>query len=191
MCKAFIVKITEGLMLDHRAIEEMLAILDSMCQRMDAGNAVDAEHLHAAVQWLHEFIGGWHLDREEAILFPALAKSVLHPSDSTIEAMLHAHRRERHLLAEMARASSRVQRGKDGADEGFCDSAKACIKLITAHIQQEESEFYPAAEQLLDEREHHEFRHTCRRLEEEMDRQGFDRMMATLRRLKIAYPGSG
>jgi len=81
--------------------------------------------------------------------------------------------------------------GEDGADEAFCHSARACIKLVTAHIQEEESEFYPAAEQLLGEREHHELRNTCRRLEEEMDRQGFDRMMATLRRLKVAYPGSG
>ncbi len=104
-------KITENLMLDHRAMEEMLAILDSMCQHMDAGNAVDAEHLHAAVKWLHEFIGGWHLAREEAILFPVLAKPGLHRHDSTIESMLHVHKRERHLLAKVARASSRVRRG--------------------------------------------------------------------------------
>jgi len=82
-------------------------------------------------------------------------------------------------------------KGEDGADEAFCHSARACIKLVTAHIEEEESEFYPAADQLLGEREQHELRNICRKLEEEMDRQGFDRMMATLKQLKAVYSDSG
>ncbi len=181
-------KVIENLMLDHRIIEEMLDILESMCQHMDAGNSVDAEDMHAALEWIREFVDGWHLHKEEVILFPVLAKPELRRQDGAIEAMLNTHRHERHLLAGMARASSGVRKGKDGAGEAFCHSAKAYIKLITAHIQEEDAKYYRAIKPMLDEQEQEELWLACRKLEEEMGKQHLDKMMATLRRLSAAYP---
>ncbi len=178
--------IIESLMQDHRHIKRMLGILEAMCLRIRTGDSPDPGHLNAAVKWIHAFVDGWHLNREEILLFPLLAKS--HVQDDPIASMLGIHKRERRLVAEMARATSRARCGRDGAHEAFCMAAMAYIKLISEHIRKEEDEYYRQAKSVLDGRKRKELRMAWRNLEKEIGGQRYEKMMATLRWLSAVYP---
>ncbi|MBC7261847.1 MAG: hypothetical protein H5T63_07510, partial [Chloroflexi bacterium] len=56
---------TEQLMEEHRAIEKMLDILVSVCQNIEAVQAVDAEHLERILEFIRVFADQCHHGKEE------------------------------------------------------------------------------------------------------------------------------
>ncbi|GMR00209.1 MAG: hypothetical protein BMS9Abin18_1047 [Zetaproteobacteria bacterium] len=180
-------KITDTLSQDHRAIEQMLAAIEVMCKNMAMGRNINVEHLRNAMEWIRDFKGGWHLTREETILFPALASAGV-KQHCTIGEILDEHKREREQFVYMAKAAAGLRVASSDANTTFCRYSKEYIDLIHTHIQQEEEELYPFADKLLDESKQKEIRLACQKLEEKMGKQWLTSMMDTLKQLSAAYP---
>ena len=64
----------EQLKREHAAIERMLVVLEIVCRRMQAGEAVESAHLDQIVEFFHGFADACHHGKEEAVLFPALER---------------------------------------------------------------------------------------------------------------------
>jgi len=181
------VKITDTLLQDHRAIEQMLAAIEVMCKNMAAGRDINVEHLRIAMEWIRDFKGGWHLTREENILFPALANAGA-KQHCTIGEILVEHKREREQFMYMAKAAANLRVARSDTNKAFCRYSKEYIDLIRAHIHREEDELYPLADKLLDESKQKEIRLACQKLEDKMGKQWLARMMDILKQLSAAYP---
>jgi len=181
------VKITDTLLQDHRAIEEMLGAIEVMCANMEAGRGINVEHLRTAMEWIRDFKGDWHLTREENMLFPALMSAGA-KQHCTIGDILDEHKREREQFMYMAKAAANLRVARSDANKAFCRYAKEYIALIRTHIRQEEKELYPLADKLLDESKQKEIRLACQKLEEKMGKQWLPRMMDILNQLSAAYP---
>jgi len=182
------VKITDSLLQDHRAIEQMLSAVGSMCANMEAGRSINVEHLRIAMEWIRDFKGDWHLTREENILFPALTNAGA-KQHCTIGEILDEHKREREQFMCMAKAAAGLRMDRSGANKAFCRYSKEYIDLIRDHIQREEKELYPLVDQLLDESKQPEIWHACQKLEENTGKQWLTGMMDILKQLSAAYPG--
>jgi len=181
------VQITDTLSQDHRAIEQMLAAIEVMCKNMAAGRNINVDHLRIAMEWIRDFKGGWHLTREETILFPALA-SAGEKQHCTIGKILDEHKREREQFMYMAKAAAGLRVARSDANKAFCRYSKEYIDLIRAHIHREEEELYPLADKLLDESKQNEIRLACQKFEEKMGAQWLARMMDTLKQLSATSP---
>ncbi len=179
-------KITDTLSQDHRAIEQMLAAIEVMCKNMVTGRNINVKHLRIAMEWIRDFKGGWHLTREETILFPALASAGV-KQHCTIGEILDEHKREREQFVYMAKATAGLRVASSDANKTFCRYSKEYIDLIHAHIQQEEEELYPLADELLDESKQKEAWLACQKFEEKMGNQWLTSMMDTLEQLSAAY----
>jgi len=181
------VKITDSLLQDHRAIEQMLGTIGVMCANMETGRGINTEHLRIAMEWIRDFKGDWHLTREENILFPALTNAGAKPH-CTIGDILDEHKREREQFMYMAKAAAGLHGTRPDANKTFCRYSKEYIDLIRTHIRQEEKELYPLANKLLDESKQKDIRLACQKLEEKMGKQWLARMMDILKQLSAAYP---
>jgi len=181
------VKITDTLLQDHRAIEQMLDAIGIMCANMAAGRSINVEHLHIAMEWIRDFKGDWHLTREENMLFPALVTAGA-KQHCTIGEVLVEHKREREQFMYMTKAAANLRTAHSDANKAFCRYSKEYIDLIRAHIHREEEELYPLADKLLDESTQKEIRLACQKLEEKMGKQWLARMMGILKQLSAAYP---
>jgi len=181
------VKITDTLLQDHRAIEQMLGAIGVMCANMEAGRGINTEHLRIAMEWIRDFKGGWHLTREENILFPALINAGA-KQHCTVGETLDEHKREREQFMYMAKAAANLRTERSDANKSFCRYSKEYINLIRVHISREEEELYPLADKLLDESKQKEIRLSCQKLEEKMGKQWLARMMDILQQLSAAYP---
>ncbi len=60
---------TDDLREEHRAVELMLEILDSVCTNIESGKSVEQEHLEKLVEFMRIFVDKCHHTKEEAHLF--------------------------------------------------------------------------------------------------------------------------
>jgi len=66
---------TEQLKEEHKGIILMLRVLEQMCDRLDAGEPVDLDHLERSVEFLKVFADTCHHAKEEELLFPAMEQA--------------------------------------------------------------------------------------------------------------------
>ena len=181
-------KVTDYLAQDHRDIEKMLTVLESMGTRLHDGQTVAAEHLHAAMGWIREFVGGWHLNKEEHLLFPILVEADVPEVKRLLDDFLKEHHEEQHLFAEMARAASSAARKGALAAKDFGLHADQYIKVMREHLRMEDEIYYPTTKEQIEKREKHEHLWNIHmRLENEMGKEWLLRMNETLDRLTTAY----
>ncbi|MGQ9493468.1 MAG: hemerythrin domain-containing protein [Anaerolineae bacterium] len=92
---------TEQLMEEHRAIETVLNILENVCQRLETGKAVDAEHLEHILEFIRIFADRCHHGKEEDLLFPAMEKAGIPREGGPIGVMLIEHVQGRNYVRGM------------------------------------------------------------------------------------------
>ena len=140
---------TELLMEEHRAIETMLRILEGVCQRLQAGETVDAEHLERILEFIRVFADQCHHGKEEDLLFPAMEMAGIPREGGPIGVMLIEHTQGREYVKGMSNAVSRYQAGESKAASDFIANARGYIALLRQHISKEDNILYPLAERLM------------------------------------------
>jgi len=140
------------------------------------------------MEWIREFVGGWHLNKEEDLLFPTLASASAPDVKNIIDTFLSEHRRERRLFAKMAYAAANLHSNKEDAAKLFSIAARKYISELSAHIQKEDEQFYPLVNNQLHEHSHASLLEAHQKLEEKMGKQWLESMMATLKELSAVYP---
>ena len=140
---------TEDLEAEHRGIERMLAILDTISGRLEAGQAVDTGHLDQILEFIQVFADRCHHAKEEDLLFPAMASMGISQEGGPIGVMLHEHGLGREHVREMAGALAGAADGGRAASQAFSEHARAYAQLLRQHIDKEDHVLYPLAERLL------------------------------------------
>lgn len=120
---------------DHRAIEEVVALL------ADAVRNADAERAFALGAWaldfFRHFADACHHTKEEQALFPLLEARGIPKQGGPIGMMLFEHSEGRRLLADLAAALVALDRSRfDAAAGSYC-------ALLRVHIAKEREVLFP------------------------------------------------
>ncbi|NTV02777.1 MAG: hemerythrin [Chlorobiaceae bacterium] len=134
----------DDLMHEHGAILEGLRILEGIAGLMERGGSVDEGDISDMLGFLKVFADRCHHGKEEAYLFPALAKAGVSEQDVSLPALLSEHARGRELLRAMEASSFPKLRPAE-----FTAAVHGYLDLLDAHIRKENTILFPLADTLL------------------------------------------
>lgn len=160
--------VTEGLMVEHRAIERMLAVLEEVARRLASGEAVQPRLLRQALDFIRNFADRCHHAKEEGSLFPRLEERGMPRGGGPIGVMLAEHEQGREYVQAMAGAVDALERGDGGAGGLFARNALGYVDLLREHILKEDKVLFPMADDLLGEDDQRELAQRFERVETEV-----------------------
>ena len=136
-----LMKLLDELRTEHVRIERLVGSLRTFVDAFVAGGAPAGDGLEI-LRCLRVYAGGFHHDREELILFPALEGEASLPRRGPIEALLDDHHVTAELLAEMA--ALLASPAPDLAR--LRDAAVRYSHVLWLHIDAENSVLFPESE---------------------------------------------
>jgi hemerythrin-like domain-containing protein len=138
---------------EHRIIERGLRALDGLCLRLEWRTSLPDSALEQIIDFTSNFIDGFHHDKEETYLFPALSRHGIAEAGGPLGAMKHEHEIENTLTAELGRAIEGCKNGEADAVKRFVEAAYQYSGHLIGHMQKEEAILFRLADELLDEEE--------------------------------------
>ena len=142
---------TASLREDHRTIEMMLPALERMARQFEAGEFVRGYDLARMLEFLREFVDGYHHWKEEQQLFPALEARGVPQDSAPVSELLEEHERGRRCLRVMTAAMAEEIGEDPGAEADFAHYAREYLGLLREHTEKEERELWPLAAEALTE----------------------------------------
>lgn len=143
---------TEDLVAEHGGVLRMLAILEEVAARLEAGRRVPAEQLNAMVEFLQVFADRCHHAKEEGVLFPAMEAAGIPRQGGPLGVMFAEHVTARAHVRALADSAAGAARGDRAAAATFAEHARAYAALLRAHIDKEDHVLYPMADRVLNEK---------------------------------------
>jgi len=140
---------TEELMTEHRAIERMLAVLETAAGRLEAGERVRPDVFRQAVDFVRNFADRCHHGKEEDNLFPRLEELGVPREGGPLGVMLLEHDEGRAFIRAIADAVDAYERGDEAAAQTIARNGRGYAQLLRGHIQKEERVLFPMADQVL------------------------------------------
>lgn len=143
-----------ALMIEHRLIERMVAVLDDRRGRLVGSGWTDPDELDGAVDFIRTHADRCHHGKEEDILFRELA---LKPLDShhaiVMGGLVEEHVYGRATTARLAEANARLRRGDEEAAAVVAEALGDLVRFYPAHIEKEDKHFFIPAQEYLSEAE--------------------------------------
>jgi hemerythrin-like domain-containing protein len=181
-------KPTRELSHEHEAIKVMLRIMGGACDRIEAANAVDPDHLDRMVEFVQIFADKCHHAKEEDRLFPAMAEAGIPVQGGPIGVMLLEHAKGREYVRAVKAAIPGYRAKDKAAARQVIANARGYAALLGPHIDKEDRILYPMADQVLTEAKQKELEKEFARIEEEIVGRGVhERFHALLEELSAIY----
>jgi hemerythrin-like domain-containing protein len=136
---------TEALKHEHRVIERVLAVIETLAEKPGTGSKAAWEK---AIDFIRNFADKCHHLKEEQILFPALEEHGIPRDGGPVGMMLMEHEEGRALVRAMADAVGGA--GADRKQEQILkENARAYLRLLREHIQKEDEILFKIADDVL------------------------------------------
>jgi hemerythrin-like domain-containing protein len=131
------------LMVEHRLIERMIALLKEEAVQAHKSNIIDVEFLQTAVDFIRTYADRTHHGKEEDILFRDLARKQLTPEYKRImEELIDEHVSARKMVAALVEAKQAYMHGNPSALKEVIDLLGKLVNFYPAHIQKEDKHFF-------------------------------------------------
>lgn len=131
------------LMIEHRLIERMIALLGKEVEEMGSGKKPDTAFISAAVDFFRTYADRTHHGKEEDILFMELSKKALTEEHKRIMGeLVEEHVSARRNVKGLMEASMRYAGGEEGAAADIKSYLGALTELYPAHIEKEDRHFF-------------------------------------------------
>jgi hemerythrin-like domain-containing protein len=131
------------LMIEHRLIEKMIALIRKKAARWEQDKAIDPDFIDAAVQFIRLYADQCHHGKEEDILFRDLGKKPLSLAlQRTMDELVEEHRLGRKTVAELVEAKTRYLRGDPAALTIILDRMNFLADFYPRHIEKEDKHFF-------------------------------------------------
>jgi hemerythrin-like domain-containing protein len=130
------------LMIEHRLMDRMIALMDLECRRLREGR-LNLAFVENAVDFFEIYVDLCHHAKEERLLFKGLAGKKIPPGlKKTLAELLEEHERARKIVALLDAAKRR--HGKGGVDtvSEMGERMKEMTVLYSAHIVKEDKHFF-------------------------------------------------
>jgi hemerythrin-like domain-containing protein len=158
----------EELKNEHRAVEESLRILESLCRKIETqGRIPEPAHIDQLLEFFAVFVDTCHHGKEEAHLFPALEAQGVPREGGPVGVMLAEHVTGRNHIRGMRQALADYKGGRLAAGADFVRHARGYADLLRQHIFKEDNVLFPMANQRLPAEVKNELAKGFERIEEE------------------------
>jgi hemerythrin-like domain-containing protein len=129
---------------EHRLITRTMDALEAFIEPVEKGAELDGFELNRFVVFLHDFVDLIHHDREESILFPAMARLGYSNSGAPIAHVRDEHRREHKILFEIRQAAVRARPPSSARRAHLVGLIRELITFQRDHIKKENELLYPS-----------------------------------------------
>jgi len=133
------------LMIEHRLIEKMLAVIQTRLDLAEREQAIDPYFVDAAVDFIRVYADRTHHGKEEDILFRDLKRSDLSADDlKHMNELIDEHVFGRQTTQALVEANQRYRQGDQAALAQVMDCLKTLAAFYPKHIKKEDDVFFPA-----------------------------------------------
>jgi len=131
------------LMVEHRLIERMIALMGREAKQIRASGRVDTDFVLTAIEFIRLYADRLHHGKEEDILFRSLKTKPLQEAHRRILEELEAeHVQGRKMVGRLAMVRERVIRGEASAPRDLAALMEELARFYPAHIDKEDREFF-------------------------------------------------
>ncbi|WP_433445120.1 hemerythrin domain-containing protein [Nonomuraea sp. CA-141351] len=139
----------EDLMREHGVLKRVLLIYREGIRRINAGEQVPAQALHAGAGIIRNFIEEYHERLEERYVFPRLVKAG--KLTDTVSVLLQQHQRGRVLTGRILGATAKPT--PQQARRDLAATMAAFIRMYEPHEAREDTVVFPAMREVIPPRE--------------------------------------
>ena len=131
------------LMVEHRLIERMAALLRAEIKKMDDSKKPDVGFLMVAIDFMRTYADRVHHGKEEDILFLALAAKNLKPEHAKIMSeLVEEHVTARKMVAALLAAREKYINGDSQALKEITSLLEKIGNFYPVHIEKEDKHFF-------------------------------------------------
>jgi hemerythrin-like domain-containing protein len=131
------------LMMEHRLIERMIALMEKEVERIKKEKRANLEFIEKAVDFIRTYADRLHHGKEEKILFRELkAKKLDEQLRKTMEELIEEHRWGRKKVKELVDASQKYKEGDGKAIHTILECLKGFVRFYPQHIEKEDKHFF-------------------------------------------------
>jgi hemerythrin-like domain-containing protein len=142
------------LMIEHRLIEKMLAIVRKQISIIDTANSIDPIFIDVAVDFIRTYADRTHHGKEEDIMFRELAKkSMAFEDQKVMKELVAEHEYARRVVGELVQAKNHYLEGLGEALRTIKEKLTVLAEFYPEHITKEDKIFFPNSEKYLSEQE--------------------------------------
>lgn len=133
------------LMIEHRLIEKMIALMDEEIIKMKKHNKANPLFIDTAVDFIRMYADRTHHGKEEDILFRDLEKKELSPNHNKImEELIEEHKWARSTVGKLVDAKNRYVNGNIKELNKIVDLITELTTFYPKHIEKEDKHFFIA-----------------------------------------------
>jgi len=142
------------LMMEHRLIEKMLAVIQGELARASRAQTLDPDRIEDIVDFFRVYVDRLHHGKEEDILFKSLQQKKLSEENGRLMTELIAEHVASHATVKaLAEANLRYRQGAKAELAEITARLAAIVDLYPRHIGKEDKVFFPAAQGYLSKEE--------------------------------------
>ena len=142
------------LMIEHRLIERMIALIRQEISRIETIAQVDPLFIDTVVDFISMYADRTHHGKEEDILFKELAKRTMSDQDRRVmDELISEHVFGRKITRELVDANARYRQGERSVLTIIKDKLAVLTEFYPRHIKKEDVVFFPAARNYFTEEE--------------------------------------
>jgi hemerythrin-like domain-containing protein len=142
------------LMIEHRLIERMIALIKDGLARIESTRKVDPLFVDTAVDFIRIYADRTHHGKEENILFRDLDHRPLSTDDRrVVNELIQEHVFGRKTTKALVDANTRYRNGDPTALADITGRLKTLVEFYPKHIEKEDKVFFPAARAYLSDQE--------------------------------------
>jgi hemerythrin-like domain-containing protein len=138
-----------SLLIEHRVIERMLALLDREHTKIIKDGKVDSAVINVAIDFFTTYVDRFHHGKEEMVLFRELqGKPLLLEHKQIMDDLIKEHAYSKDTVEKLRNAKAHLGTEKESLDE-IIKCIESLLKWYPAHIEKEDKHFFfPAMEYL-------------------------------------------
>lgn len=131
------------LMIEHRLIERMIAVIKRKTELMKNGGRIDTRFIEEAVDFIRVYADRCHHGKEEEILFRDLEKKKISPDHRRImDELIEEHRVARGRTKKIVSLNNRYLDGDDSVVSDLLAELEALAAMYPPHIEKEDKHFF-------------------------------------------------
>ncbi len=134
------------LMVEHRLIEGMIAVIRSQLEPAGQARSVDPYFVDTAVDFIRVYADRTHHGKEEDIMFRELRKKMMSDEHRRMmDDLIEEHLFGRETTRVLVEANARYRRKETAALSEVLAHLRTLVTFYPAHIKKEDAVFFPAA----------------------------------------------
>jgi len=142
------------LMIEHRLIEKMIALIEETLKQIETTNEVDPLFIDTAVDFIRIYADRTHHGKEEDIFFRDLTKKDLSEDDRKVmNELIEEHVFGRKTTGQLVDANRKYRSGDASALKTIAECLQTLVNFYPKHIIKEDKVFFPASRQYFSDEE--------------------------------------